>query len=74
MSDQGREFVNRLNEGLLKLRGTDHKITSTYHPWSNGLDERRTLSRALMKFFNDNQNDWDVHIKSILFAYQTSKI
>ena len=59
MSDQGREFVNRLNEGLLKLRGTDHKITSTYHPWSNGLDERTTLSRALMKFFNDNQNDFN---------------
>ena len=75
MSDQGREFVNRVNEELFNLCGTDHRISSAYHPQSNGLDERmnQTLTRALVKFVNENQNDWDVHIKSILFAYRTSK-
>ena len=75
MSDQGREFVNRVNEELFQLCGTDHRISSAYHPQSNGLDERlnQTLTRALVKFVNDNQDDWDVHIKSVLFAYQTSK-
>ena len=70
MSDQGREFVNRVNEELFNLCGTDHRISSAYHPQSNGLDERmnQTLTRALVKFVNENQNDWDVHIKSILFA------
>ena len=75
MSDQGREFVNRVNDELFKLCGTDHRISSAYHPQSNGLDERmnQTLTRALVKFVNENQDDWDVHIKSILFAYRTSK-
>ena len=75
MSDQGREFVNRVNEELFQLCGTDHRISSAYHPQSNGLDERlnQTLTRALVKFVNDNQDDWDAHIKSILFAYRTSK-
>ena len=73
MSVQGRDFVNKVNEELFKLCGTDHRISSAYHPQSNALDERtnQRLTRALMKFMNDNQNDWDVHIKSILFAYRT---
>ena len=73
MSDQGREVVNRVNEELFQLCDTDHRISSAYHPQSSALDERtnQRLTRALMKFMNDNQNDWDVHIKSILFAYRT---
>ena len=75
MSDQGREFVNRVDGKLLKLCGSDHRISSAYHPRSDSLDERLnlTLTRALMKFVNDNQDDWDVHIKSILFTHRTSK-
>ena len=38
--DQGREFVNQLNQELMKLSGTDHYITSACHPQSNGLCER----------------------------------
>ena len=55
--------------------GTDHRISSAYHPQSNGLDERmnQTLMRAMVKFVNDNHDDWDVHLKSILFTYRTSK-
>ena len=75
MFDQGREFVNRVNEELFKLCGTGHRISLAYHPQSNGLDERlnQTLTRAFVKFVNDNRDDWDVHMKSILFAYRTSK-
>ena len=75
MYDQGREFVNKVNQKLFQLCGTDHRISSTYHPPINGLDERmnQTLKGALVKFVNENQNDWDVHIKSILFTYRTSK-
>ena len=31
------------------------------------------LTTALVKFVNENQDDWDVHTKSVLFAYRTSK-
>ena len=32
MSDQSQEFVNRVNEELFKLCGTDHRISAVYHP------------------------------------------
>ena len=71
----GIQRVNRVDGKLLKLCGSDHRISSAYHPRSDSLDERLnlTLTRALVKFVNDNQDDWDVHIKSILFTHRTSK-
>lgn len=75
MTDQGREFVNKVNVELFQLTGTDHRISSVYHPQTNSLDERmnQTLKGALVKSVNENQDDWDVHLKSVLFAYRTSK-
>ena len=74
ISDQGREFVNKLEEELLRLTGTDHRVTSAYHPQTNGLTERfnQTLQAALVKVINDTQDDWDEHLPAILFAYRTS--
>ena len=43
MSDQGQEFVNRVNEELFELCGTDHRISAVYHP--HGLDE--TMNQTL---------------------------
>ena len=49
ISDQGREFCNQLIDLLEKLTGFKHRITSAYHPQSNGLDERlnQTLKSKL---------------------------
>ncbi|KAI0238711.1 Gypsy retrotransposon integrase-like protein 1 [Lamellibrachia satsuma] len=46
LSDQGREFINELNDHILKAFGVRHSVTSAYHPACNGQDERtnRTLS------------------------------
>ena len=33
----------------------------------------QTLKSTLVKFVNDNQNDWDVHLNNVSFAYRTSK-
>ena len=64
--------MNRVKEELLQLTGTEHRVTSAYHPQSNGLTERfnQTLQTALM---NDTQDDWDEHLSSVLFAYQTAE-
>ena len=63
ISDQGREFVNAFDTELCKL--------SAYHPQTNGQDERfnQTLQRSLQKMVNEDQNDWDKYIDSVLFAY-----
>jgi hypothetical protein len=40
INDQGREFVNSLSTSLHELTGVEQRITSAYHPQSNGLVER----------------------------------
>ena len=74
ISDQGREFVNKVNRCLFKMTNTEHRISSAYHPQTNGLVERfnQTLKRSLVKLVNDNQNDWDELLDGVLFAYRTS--
>ena len=74
-SDQGKEFVNSLNDKLFKLTGVQHIISTAYHPQTNGLDERfnQTLQRALLKMVQENENQWDKYLDSVLFAYRTSK-
>ena len=37
ISDQGREFCNRLVDSLMEKSGTDHRVTSAYHPQANGM-------------------------------------
>lgn len=75
ISDQGREFVNKVNKSLLKKFKTDHRISTAYHPQTNGLVERynQTLQRSLVKLVNKEQNNWDEFIDGVLFAYRTSK-
>ena len=74
-SDQGREFVNSLNNQLFRLTGVQHIISTAYHPQTNELDERfnQPLQRAIMKMVEENQNEWDKFLDSDLFAYCTSK-
>ena len=58
ISDQGREFLNELNEQFFFFTKTEHRVTSAYHPQTNGLTDQM-IQQALVKFVNDNQNDWD---------------
>ena len=63
--------MNRLES----LTGFKHRVTSAYHPQSNGLDERlnQTLKASLQKLVNDKQDDWDDLVDDVLFAYRTSR-
>ena len=75
VSDQGREFCNKLVDALEDLTDFKHKITSAYHPQSNRLDERfnETLKYQLQKLVNEHQDDWDELVDNILFAYRSSR-
>ena len=57
------------------MTGTEHCVSSAYHPQTNGLTERfnQTLQTALVKLVNNTLNDWDEQISSVLFAYRTAK-
>ena len=70
-----REFVNKVNRCLFKMTSTEHRISSAYHPQTNGLLERfnQSLQRSLVKLVNNNQDDWDELLDGMLFAYRTAK-
>lgn len=72
---QGKEFCNQIMDRLEVLTGFKHRVTSAYHPQSNGLDERlnQTLKGSLQKLVNDMQDDWDNFVDNVLFAYRTSR-
>jgi hypothetical protein len=55
--------------------GTHRRLTSAYHPQSNGLTERfnQTLCKTLKKCVKETTQEWDALIASALFAYRTTK-
>ena len=59
ITDQGCEFCNAINDELMECTHCKHRITSSYHPQSNGLVERqnRTTINFLLKNM-DCQDDW----------------
>ena len=64
--------MNRVNAVLFQMTGTKHRISTAYHPQTNGLVERynQTLQRSLIKLCNDKHNDWDDLLDPVLFAYR----
>src|SRR3989440_2638265 len=74
LSDRGTHFRNKLVDGLCEKFRIKHKLSSPYHPQTNGLVERfnRTLCESLAKV-SEKEDKWDEHIESVLFAYRTIK-
>ena len=75
ISDQGHKFVNGVNKHLFALTKTQHRVSTAYHPQTNGLVERfnQTLQRPLLKLVGKEQDYWDDFLDSVLFAYRTCK-
>lgn len=75
LTDRGTHFVNEMLDSLCIELGVKHKLSTAYHPQTNGLVERfnRTLCEALAKYANEHKDDWDVYLTSVLFAYRTKR-
>ena len=67
INDQGREFVNAVSTNLHELTGVEQRVTSAYHPQSNGLVERenRTIKNALVKVLDEKPTEWPYIIECI---------
>ena len=54
--------------------GIHELTTSTYHPSVNGGVERvnHTMAQMLAMVCNEHQNDWDVHLPHVEYAYNSS--
>ena len=74
ISDQGREFCSALLDSVFALTGADHRITSAYHPQTNGQTERfnGTLQKMVLKQVDENREAWEDYLDSSLFSYRTA--
>ena len=75
LSDQGREFVAKVNDKMCEEFGIKRSVTSAYHPQMNGLDERtnQTLKQRLSKLVNKYQNNWCDFLDEVAYSIRTQK-
>ena len=59
INDQGKEFVNAVSKNLHEMTGTEQRITSSYHPQSNGLCERQIciIKDSLVKVLEEKPKE-----------------
>ena len=74
ISDGGRHFCNRSFENLLKKNGVTHKVSTAYHPQTNGQAElaNREIKHILEKMVAQNHKDWSLRLTDALWAYRTA--
>jgi transposase InsO family protein len=74
LSDNGPQFVSNFWKEFFSLLQTDIRLTSSYHPQSNGQTERfnRTLIEALRSFVNARHDNWDTFLVHFEFAYNST--
>jgi hypothetical protein len=74
MSDQGREFDNKVMDELCLIFGVKKKRTSPYHPETNAQAE--VYNKSIIKYMkaqldNDTALDWEKHIPALALAYNS---
>ena len=74
VSDRGTHFVNRTMTALLKKYGVTHRVSTSYHPQSNGQAEvsNRQIKGVLEKTVAPNRKDWSLRLDDALWAYRTA--
>jgi hypothetical protein len=60
ISDRGTTFTSKFWKSLVEQLGVKHKLSTAYHPQTDGQTERmnQTLEQYLRHYINFRQNDW----------------
>ena len=74
LSDNGLQFCSKLSQAAYHLLGVHKLATSSYHPNCNGGVERvnHTMAQMLAVVVNERQDDRDLHLPHLEFAYNNS--
>lgn len=74
VTDRGRQFLNEFNAALCKLIGTQHAVSSAYHPETDGQTERvnRILGEMLRHYTNWKYDNWDLNLPLVEFAHNNA--
>jgi hypothetical protein len=73
--DRDTRFTNLFWQELMRLLGIKLKMSTAYHPQTNGQAERmnRTLIQTLRIYTNHRQDDWDLYLDAAEFAYNDTE-
>ena len=73
VSDQGKEFCNKVMKEICSLLQISHQTTSAYHPQANGQAERmvREVLRYVRKHL-EGRNDWARLLAPLMSAHNTA--
>ena len=74
ISDRDPRFTSLFWQALWKQLNTQLKMSTAYHPQTDGQTERanRVVEDMLRAFVNLHRDDWDEHLATVEFAYNSS--
>ena len=74
ISDNGLQFCSKLSQAVYQLLGVRKLTTSSYNPNGTGGVERvnHTMAQMLAMVVNERQDDWNLHLPHVEFAYKNS--
>ncbi|CAN6552452.1 unnamed protein product [Malus baccata var. baccata] len=74
ISDGGSHFCNRTIEAFLRKYSVTHKVSTPYHPQTNGQAEvsNREIKQILEKTVGPTRKDWSLRLDDALWAYRTA--
>nr|XP_027076019.1 uncharacterized protein LOC113699861 [Coffea arabica] len=74
VSDRGTHFCNKMIAALFRRYGVLHKVSTSYHPQTNGQAEasNREIKSILEKIVRPDRKDWSVRLEDALWAYRTA--
>ena len=71
ISDRGPQFVAGVTKELNKMLGIETKLSTAYHPETDGQTERtnQELKQYLRMYVNHRQNNWAEWLATVEFAF-----
>jgi len=74
ISDRDFRFTSRFWTSLQSVLGTQLKLSTTYHPKTDGKTERvnKVMEDMLRMYVMDNQTQWEKYLPLVEFAYNNN--
>jgi hypothetical protein len=74
LTDRGTTFASNFWQALMKQLGIKQKLTTSFHPQTNGQTERlnQVLEQYLRNYINYPQNDWVKWLPAAQTAYNSA--